>query len=96
MAIHCRGKFVPSQRVPFGCIEARRHQNKLRVELVGNGQDDGLEGDQVLGVAHPPSIEWDVHIKPLARTLPYHVIVGILVRREESGIVIPETLQCIT
>ena len=79
MAIHCRGKSVPSQWVSFSCIKTRRNQNQLRVELVGNGQDDGLEGHQVLGVAHLSPVERDVHIEPLARTLPYHVIVAILV-----------------
>lgn len=79
MAIHCRGESVPSQWVPFGRIETRRNQNQLRVELIGNGQDDGLEGHQVLGVAHFSPVERDVHIEPLPRTFPYHVIVAILV-----------------
>ena len=71
MAVHCRGKSVPSQWVPFSCIEACRNQNQLRVELVGNGQDDGLEGHQVLSVAHLSPVEWNVHIKALARALPH-------------------------
>ena len=94
MAVHCRGEPIPSQWVPFSRIKACRNQNQLRVELVGDGQDDGLEGQQVLGIAHLSPVERNVHIEPLARTIPYHVIVGVLVGREECGIVIPGTVKC--
>ena len=104
MSIHGRGKSVPSQWVTSSRIKACRNQNELGVELVGNGQDDGLEGHQVLsvahletvGVAHLAPVERDVHIETSTKTLPHHIVVGILVRREESGIVIPETFECTT
>ena len=92
MAVHCRGKPIASQWVPFSRIKTRRNQNQLRVELVGNGQYDGLEGEKVLSVTHLSPVEWNVHIEALARTISYHVIVGILVRWEEGGIVIPGTV----
>ena len=90
VAVHPRREPVPSQRISFGGVKPCRDQDQLGVELVGNGQDNGLEGHQVFGVAHLSSVERDVHVESLAKTFAHHVIVCVFIWGEERRIIIPE------
>ena len=58
------------KRVPPRSVEARRHEHELRRVRVGDGHDELVKGQRILGVAVAGAVPGDVDVVACARASP--------------------------
>ena len=59
------------------------------INLVGDGENDLLEGGDVLGVSHRGHVPWNVHIEALARAGAHLRVMASVAARIEVAVIEP-------